>query len=174
MAVNDITIFETGAFGTVGSRRYISNLGATGINPGEPVYIVPGQPYVGPMATSKPVLTDGAQDYIVGIACSTSTQTASKPGVVDVIPIMPGMVFEISPATAATYGLTKGSESQATYNSLVGYRVTIDLTSSTYTLNASDGASNGCVVQYRDVNTAKGKVAFSFRQGCVYLGGPKG
>ncbi len=169
MANGDIGFFEQGAFGAIGTRRFLSKGTATAINPGEPVYVTTAVApfYVEAMSTNNPSIALNTA-YLVGIAQSLSTHTSTAAGVVDVFPAVPGVVYEISPNVAATYGLTRGSENQVTYNSLVGTRVLIDLTAGSYTLLSTEGINNGCVVEYRDATKAKGKVAFSFRQGCTY------
>mgnify|MGYP007071057837 CR=1 FL=1 len=88
---------------------------------------------------------------------STSTQTASVAGTVDVIPAAPGQLWLISPKVAAGF-----TDSQTNYNTQVGKRVLIDLTSSVYTILAVDGASQGCIVEWNDLSRYPGKVAFSF------------
>jgi len=171
MAVNDIQFLEPGAFSVIGTRRYRVGASATAINPGEPVYIqIGGQQYVLPMATSLPTtgtVINNQSTYLVGIAESTSTNTSTAAGVVDVFPAVQGVIYTIAPNVAATYGLA-ATPVQATYESMVGRRVTIDLTSSSYTINSTDGATNGCIVEWQDVTKANGRVAFSFRAACLY------
>lgn len=73
------------------------------------------------------------------------------------------MTFLCAPKTSATW------DTQSEYDALVGARITIDLTSGTYSMDASDGATNGCVVEPLDIAKYPGKVRFSFRQGASYL-----
>jgi hypothetical protein len=136
-----VTANSTGADGTV-SR----------IRPGEPVTKVAGAAGVLAAATNAPTTTL----RIVGVAASTSNETASVDGTVDVIPAMPGQQWLIAPKVAATWN------TQAKYNALVGSRVLIDNTTGTYTILATDGASNGCVVEFLDISKYPGLVAFSF------------
>jgi hypothetical protein len=169
MSVNDITFRKAGAFGTIGTRRYQVNSSATTIYPGEPVYAVMSPTltqYVAPFVDASPTST---LKYVVGIAENQSTQTTTAAGYVDVFPAIPGVEYLISPTTAATYGLTAGSENQTTYNALVGSRVTLQLSGGAYTINATDGTNNGCVVENADMFKTSGKVAFSFRQGYTYF-----
>jgi len=112
------------------------------------------------MATNKPVV---ATDYILGIAATASTNTASTAGYVEVVPVDSSDVWLISPNVAATW------DTQAEYDALVGKRVLIDLTSLKYTILAADGATNGCVIQPLDISKYPGKVAFSFRAGVSFL-----
>ena len=166
MSVNDITMFEPGQFGTIGSKKYYVAAGATAINFGEPVVLsaMGAGATASAMATSKPVVLT---DYVVGIAASASTQTATVGGVVDVFPLVRGAMYKIAPNVAATFGLAS-TPVQATYTALVGSRVTMDLTGGKYTLNSTDGPTYGCIVEYQDVKQANGKVLFSFRGSATY------
>ena len=160
MAVNDITVLVNPSFGVTGTRRVNVAAGATTINPGEPVSHALGAVTVTALATNKPVV---ATDFLEGIAMSTSTQTASVAGYVDVLPLVPGQVFLISPKAPTSW------DTQAEYDALLGKRVLLDLTSTTYTILAADGATSGCVIMPLDVTKYPGKVAFAFRNGCNYL-----
>lgn len=160
-------MYEPGAFGVVGTKKYVLGGGVGAVNAGEPIGFkaLGANSYVIPLATSTPVVNT---DYVVGISASTvSSSTSSQ--VIDVFPLVKGAMYLISPKVAATYGLGS-TPVQATYTALVGSRVTFDLTSSTYTINSTDGATNGLVVEYIDVTKAGGKVAFSVRDNCQYVG----
>lgn len=128
------------------------------INAGEPVQKLAGAagasafPNNGPTATIR----------IMGVAASASNETSTVAGTVQVIPANPGQLWLIAPKVAATWN------TQAKYNGLVGARVLIDLTSSTYTLLAADGAGNGCIVEFLDISKYPGMVAFSFSPLCDY------
>ena len=135
----------------------------TNINVGEPVAKALGNStgnVVTPLATNKPVV---GTDYIAGIAATTSQATASLAGTVQVSLVTPNDILLISPKVAATW------DTQAAYDALVGARVLLDLTAGVYTILATDGATNGCVVQPLDISKYPGKVAFSFRNGANYL-----
>ena len=54
-------------------------------------------------------------------------------------------------------------------DALVGDRVLIDLTTGSYTILATDGATNGCVIMPLDISKYPGKVRFAFRNGVSYL-----
>lgn len=157
----DIVLLQDGQFGAKGSRRYAVAASSTLIYPGEPVAKALGTSgsIVTPMATNSPQV---GTHYLAGIATSKSTNTASAVGVVDVMPISPDSVFLIAPKVAATW------DTQAEYDALVGARVLIDLTSSTYTILASDSSGNGCVIEPLDIAKYPGKVAFSFRGATRY------
>jgi hypothetical protein len=156
MALGDITILEQGSTNGRGSRVCNVAAGATTINAGEPVARALGAATVTAMATNKPVV---ATDFLVGIAMTTSTQTASAAGTVEVFPINNGTTYLIAPKVAATF------DTQDEYDALVGDRVLIDLTTGVYTILATDGATSGCVIQPLEVAKYPGKVAFAFRAG---------
>lgn len=164
MALGDIQILESNnGFGINGSVRYAVAASATLINAGEPVAKVLGNAsgnVVAPASTNTPVV---GTDFYAGIAASTSTNTASAAGVVDVFPMDTKTVYLISPKVAASW------DTQAEYDALVGARVLLDLTSSTYTILAADGSTYGCVVMPLNIATYPGKVAFAFRAGVNFL-----
>lgn len=114
------------------------------------------------MGNRKPTITF-LTDYLAGIATSTSTQTASADGTVDVQFLSPGVVYLVAPNSAAAF------DTQAEYDALVGDRVLLDLTDGVFTILATDGANNGCVIEPLDIKLYPGKVAFSIRAGVNYL-----
>lgn len=160
MAVGDITIFESAASAKMaGGLKYKVTANSTGsngsvsrINPGEPVTKVAGAAGVLAAATNAPTTTL----RIVGVALDTSTETASVDGTVTVMPSTNGQLFLISPNSTTAW------DTQSEYNALCGARVLIDNTAGTYTILATDSASNGCVVEYLDISKYPGKVCFSF------------
>ncbi len=156
MALGDIIELESTNVGSRGSRTYQVDAQATIINAGEPVARALGATSVTACATNAGQV---GTDYIVGIAQTTSNNVAASniAGTVEVLPLNNGSTFLIKPKVAATYA------TQALYNNLVGKRVLIDLTSSSYTLLASDSSGNGLVIQALDVARYPGKVAFAFR-----------
>lgn len=153
MATGDIFPLENSNSSKMGGAlKYYVAASSTVINAGEPVQKLAGAAGVTAMVTSAPTTTD----RVVGVAATASTQTSSVAGEVTVVTAAPGQVWLIAPKTAATW------DTQTKYNALVGSRVTIDLTSGSYTLNATDGAGNGCIVEYIDIATYPGLVAFSW------------
>lgn len=164
MSLRDITLKDSNnGHGVPGSKRFTVAAGATTINSGEPVAKTLGNStgnVVTAAATNFPVV---GTDYCAGIATSTSTQTASAAGTVDVQFLTPGTVYLVAPKVAATW------DTQAEYDALVGARVLLDLTAGVYTILASDSANNGCVVEPLDISLFPGKVAFSIRAGANYL-----
>jgi hypothetical protein len=154
MASGDIVILEQTSTGGRGSRLYNVALGATAIKAGEPVVRALGATSVTAMATNKPLV---GTDYVVGIAQTDSTQTASAAGSLQVLPITNGTTFLIKANDTTAW------DTQAEYDNLVGKRVVIDLTSSSYTILSTDATGNGCVVMPLDINKYPGRVAFAFR-----------
>lgn len=160
MAKGDIQPFEnSNASKMPGSLKYAVNSGTTAsIAAGEPVQKAAGAAYVAQAATNFPTTTL----RVVGVAASASTETASVIGTVDVYPATNGQLWIIAPKVAATWN------TQAKYNALVGSRVLIDLTTATFTILATDGAGNGCIVEYIDIARYPGMVAFSWSPLCDY------
>lgn len=156
MALGDITVLDQSSITGRGSRRYNVATNATVINAGEPVARVLGATSVTACATNAGQV---GTDYIVGIAQTTSTNTtgANGTGVVNVLPLNSSTTYIIKPTVAASW------DTQAEYDALVGKRVLIDLTTSSYTLLATDAVGNGCVVMPLDIAKYPGKVAFAFR-----------
>jgi hypothetical protein len=162
MALNDITIYDEGAFGYPGEITYKVAASATLIYPGEPVAKALGAYVVTPSATTEPTVADG--DLMCGIAASTSTNTASAVGYVNVIKLDPRVTYLCAPTTAASW------DTQAEYDLLVGDRVVLALSSGTYTVGATDNAAYGLVVEPLDISKYPGKVRFSIRPAATYLG----
>lgn len=160
MALGDITVYDAGSVGSVTSERYAVAASATLIYAGEPVNKELGGAPVDPAATNTPVV---ATDWWAGIAASTSTNTAGAAGVVDVFVLQKGVSYLVAPKVAATWN------TQSEYDALVGARVLIDLTSSSYTILAADGSTYGLVVMPLDVAKFPGKVRFAIRQAVDYL-----
>jgi len=160
-ARNDIQLMSSkNGFGYPGTKRVLVAASATLIYPGDPVTVALGAAVGTSMATNKPVV---ATDFLAGIAATTSTNTASAAGYVEVVPINSGDVWLISPNDSTAF------DTQAEYDALVGDRVLLDLTASKYTILAADGSTYGCVIQPLDITKYPGKVAFSFRAGVSQL-----
>ena len=161
MALGDITIYDEGAFGYPGDEEFAVAASATTIKAGEPVSWALGGYVVTPMATNKPVI---GTDYLAGIAATTSTNTAAAAGTVRVTKPLPGMSYLIAPLAPTSF------DTQAEYDLLVGDRVLFDLTSSTYTITATDGATYGLTILPLDIKKYPGKVRFAIRTGATTLG----
>jgi hypothetical protein len=164
MAANSFEIFDDGTL-IPGSKRYaVRGAGrAAGIKVGEFVCGTLGSPYAtawtpgGAASTAKPVV---ATDYVFGLAASTSTEIVGTDGVVDVIPMLPGLTYLGAPQTAASW------DTQAEYDALVGDRVLLSYTAAgVFTVFHTDGSTYGCVVEPLDITLHPGKVRFSLRQG---------
>lgn len=161
MALGDITIYDQGSFGYAGDVKFTVAAGAVGsILAGEPVAKALGAAVVTAAATNTPVV---ATDFFAGIAATTSTDTVAADGTVQVTKLTDGVSYLIAPKVAATW------DTQAEYDALVGDRVLLDLTGGVYTILATDGATNGCVVLPLDIKVYPGKVRFAFRSGVNYL-----
>lgn len=160
MAKGDIQPLENaGATKMGGSLKYVVASGAlASINAGEPVQKAAGTAFVAALSTNSPTTTN----RIVGVSASASTDTVAATGLVDVVPAAPGQIWLIAPKVAATWN------TQTKYNNLVGSRVLIDLTAGVYSILATDGASNGCIVEYLDIVRYPGMVAFSWSPLCDY------
>ncbi len=161
--LGDIQIYSEGAFGYPGDVGFCVGASSTLINAGEPVAKSLGNTagsVVTPAATNTPVV--GTDNY-AGIAATTSTNTSTRPGSVKVTQLLPGITYLIAPNVAATFA------TQALYDALVGARVLLDLTTGTYTILASDGSTNGCVIMPLDVTTFPGRVRFAFRNAVSFL-----
>ncbi len=161
--LGDIQVFTEGAFGYPGDDAFCVGKSSTLINAGEPVLKCLGNTegsFVSPMPTNEPVV---GTNFLAGIAATTSTNTSSAPGSVRVTKLLPGITYLIAPNVAATW------DTQAEYDSLVGARVLLDLTTGTYTILAADGSTFGCVIMPLDITTFPGKVRFAFRNAVSYL-----
>ncbi len=169
MALGDLVVLDQNSITGAGARLYNVAAG-TAILAGEPVSIVTlGDVTVVPAPTAFP---DASAHLMVGIAATSSTNTASAAGTVNVVEVNPNLVYLIAPTTAASW------DTQAEYDALVGKRVliansaTVSATpgnSGSYTLGASDSTNNGCVVKALDISRYPGKVAIAFRAGNSYL-----
>ena len=155
MALGDIQPhMNAGSSKTDGALPFLVVSGTTAsIKAGEPV-----QKAALGVAGASAFPTNGPSTSIriVGVAASTSTETASAAGTVMVIPANPGQTWRIAPKVLTTWN------TQAKYNALVGSRVLIDLTGGVYTILAADNVANGCIVEYLDIAAYPGQVAFSF------------
>ena len=165
MAINDVVLYEDGAVNYPGDIKFAVAASATLIYKGEPTLKTLGNTTgycVSPLTDAKPQVS--AASLTAGIAASTSTNTASAAGTVEVTKLDPRATYLCAPTTAASW------DTQAEYDALVGARVTFQLSGGVYTVNASDNAAYGLVVQPLDINAYPGKVRFSIRQAATYLG----
>lgn len=167
MALGDVLLLRDPSFGSIGSRTaQVASGAAASIKAGEFVLGALGSQYVVVWTasnTAKPVV---ATDFVAGLSATTSTDTASAAGIVEIIPLVPGQVFLMNADVAATYGVG-ATPNQTTYNALVGDRVLLKTSAGgVQTILAVDGSTNGFVVQDLDVNKVTGgKVAIAARAG---------
>jgi hypothetical protein len=160
MAKGDIQPFENSGTKNTGAIKMLVQANSNGssgsagnILPGEPVTRAAGVAYVLAAVNNSGTTTL----RIAGVAASQSTETASVDGTVDVIPSAPGQLWMMKWKTVGTDWNT-----QANYNAHIGDRMLIDLTTGNYTMLASDGASQACIVQYNDLTRYPGVVVFTF------------
>jgi len=159
MATGDILLYTpVDRVGTV--KMKVTSGTTASIHAGELVLTSLGSPYVTVWTagnSAKPVV---ATDYVAGLAMSASTETASAAGYVEVLPLIPGVIYLGNPDTAATW------DTQAEYDLLVGDRVLLACSAGgVQTVLATDGAGQGLIVEPLDVSKYPGKVAFSLRYG---------
>lgn len=155
MSLGDFKIVKTGGLSNVPTYRFNVQAGATTIYAGEPVKVASaGAQYVVKSADAEPVT--GTPTF-VGIAQSTSTQTASADGYVDVYKPIQGVVFRGSAKNKANIA------TQANVNTLKNRRSVLDLTSGVYTVDesAADASTNGIVIV--DGDPVKGTLDFEIR-----------
>lgn len=164
MSLGDLEFFSDGPFGNPGSTRWgVQPTGtAATINAGEPVVKTLGGTFVAYMQTSRPSV---GTDWLVGVAQSTSTETTTANGVVDVYNIFAeDVTFLITPAAPTTW------DTQLEYDNLVGKRVLLQRSSAgLYTCLAADETFNGCLVMPLDILKHPGKVRIQFRKGLNIL-----
>ncbi len=159
--LGDIQIYSEGAFGYPGDDVYTVDSGTTAsITAGTPVKKALGSAFVAAESTNTPVV---ATDYWAGIAATTSNETSALAGQVRVTKMSQNLTYLIAPKVAATF------DTQAEYDALVGDRVLLDLTSSTWTILAADSATYGCVIMPLDIAKTPGQVRFAIRNGVNYL-----
>lgn len=172
MAKNDFSIQYPPDHGANRTSLFLVIPGTTSsINAGEFVIKPLGAGsanYAKAFTASQSLQPQVGTDYVAGFAMSTSTETTTATGFVEVFYLDPATIYYGVPATPANFGLTQGSLSQATYNLQVGKRVLIQVSNGVFTVLSTDGSNNGLVVEYADVTTTNGKVAFSLRGGLAY------
>lgn len=170
MAKNDFVAFAPVIDGADVVHQFLVAPGTTSsINAGEFATKALGtNTYAKAFTASQALQPQVGTDYLAGFAMSTSTETTTATGFVEILYMDPAQIYLANPKTAANFGLTAGSLSQATYNAQVGKRVLIDVTAGVHTVLSTDNVNSGLVVEYVDVTTTNGKVAFSLRGGLAY------
>lgn len=165
MALGDVQILKAGPFGDIGSDEQMVQAGAVAsIKAGELVLKTLGSQYVLVWTASNSAKPVAGTDFLAGYSQTTSTETASVDGTVQIMKLLPGQVFLGNPDVAATW------DTQAEYDALVGDRVLLKTSAAgVQTILATDGATNGLVVEPLNVSKNPGKVAFAIRAACSYL-----
>jgi hypothetical protein len=158
MAQGDVILREPAIFSSNPTKRYQVAASATLIYPGEPVYLAASEDAV--VVKSATVLPTTAAPTAVGIAATTSTNTATLAGYVDVHDAiaLPGQVY-LCKALDAT-----AINTQAKYDALVNERCAFDLTTGTFTIQTtSAGGTDGLVIVASEIKKFPGYVAFEYR-----------
>lgn len=140
MSLDNFTLVKQAGHSSAPTYTYSVQAGATTINRGEPVKLasISGD-YVVPSADAEPVV--GTPTFL-GIAASTSNQTASADGTVEVYRALPGFVFRAKAKTLSTV------DTAAEIAALKNNHVVLDLTSSVYTIDAAaaHAGTNGVII----------------------------
>lgn len=165
--LGDIIIYkQASSQGGRGSQSITVVASAGTIAAGEPVLIVAGASAVLPNQSTNlltvpspfvPYSVSGTG--LLGIAQTTSSNTATLAGSVDFTPAESDTVYLIKANASASIA------TQTLYNALIGHRVLIDLTSGSYTMLTTDSALNGCIIRPLNVVKFPGVIAFSFVDG---------
>lgn len=164
MAKGDIGIKNPGGHSNVPTITCQTEAAATDIKAGEFVkWKSAGSPYVIPLANGD--LTIGTDTQIVGLAASDSDHTSSADGTCDVYLPLPGIVYKAKATTSGNF------DTQSEIDALVGDRVVMTLSSSTYTIDedAGDGATNAFYIIGGDPLTSE--VWFTVRLDATFLSG---
>ncbi len=157
MARGDISIIK----GAGPAVEFQTEAASTAFFAGEPVKLkAAGSPYA--IVCVDGDLTIGTDTVFLGIAASDSTHTASADGVVRVYMVTPTTILR---AKAKTYSTV---DTQSEINALCGDRVVLDLTSSTWTIDAGagDGANNAFYILGGD--PIRGTIDFNCRLDSAY------
>lgn len=113
------------------------------------------------LATTGPTTADGRR--FAGIAKSDSTDTGAAAGVVQVWLPLPGVIYSGKATSSAA------ADTAAEIAALVGKRVTLDLTSTTWSVltSATDAAANGIVIVGGDYRSYE--IYFTVAPGVTFL-----
>lgn len=155
MSLGNVSVIDPGGLNLPPARPWPVAAAATTINAGEPCKL--SSTYAVPSADAEPVTS---APTFLGIAQSTSTQTSSVDGSVDVMPVIPGVVYACKAKSSAAF------DTAAEIQALIGALVLFDLTSSTYTVDTASAAStNGLVIVGGEAATST--VYFMLRLGAT-------
>jgi len=160
MAKNDIKSWKSRS--QLDPTEFQTEAGSTAFYAGEPVKLkAAGSPYA--IVCVDGDLTIGTDPVFLGFAATDSTHTASADGVVKVYVPREGDIWRAKAKTSTTV------DTQAEINALVGDRVVLDLTSTTWTVDAGagDNAANAFYILGGNPTTAE--VYFAVRSDATYL-----
>lgn len=164
MARNDIKLQDNGPFSAVPTWEF-------GLIPATPISIKAGEPAKmtnNTGGTGVILFADAdperGTDLVVGVAASDSTESATASGVVQLYKPLPGVVWKAKAKTAST------ADTEAEIIDLRGKKVVIDLTSSTFTVDAAAtyAAFNGLIIVGGDATNSS--LYFEFAQSCTLHG----
>ena len=160
MALGNVSIYSPGGNNLPPAQLFRTEAAGTAINAGEPVQIGgTGRNYVIPLADAEPTTTE----TMLGIASTTSTQTASADGVVYVQLCLPGIIYQCLATTPANVN------TDAELLAILNDRVAFDLAAGVYTVdeNQGDANTNGLTIIGGDIST--GMIYFFVREVCTDL-----
>lgn len=161
MAIANIRIVNAGGSWVVPTLKFLGEAAATAMYAGEPVKAkAAGSKYAIPLADAEPVI--GTTTRVLGIAATSSTQTASADGEVYVYDANDTQIVYAAKAKSSA-----AADTQAEIDALIGKRVLLDLTSSTYTVDTAtaDGNTNGVIIVGGNPDTSE--IYFQFRPAAV-------
>lgn len=154
MALGDVSIISPGGSNLPSAWSFRVGSGTTeAIEAGEPVKLSGNNVVL--MATGDPEV---GTDVVVGIATSTSTETATTDGTVDVVVPTPGLVFSCKATTPGNM------DTDAELEAILYDRVTFDLTSTTFTVDEDEGDDTAHGLRIVGGNIVTGDVYFIIRQ----------
>ncbi len=151
MALANVSPYSQGGAMLPAAFPFRTEAAATAILAGEPVKIGgTGSNYVVPLADAEPTTSV----LMMGIAATSSTQTATADGTVDVYLASPEVIWECKAKSAAA--IDTAAELLGILNDVVAF----DLTSGEYTVETASAAStNG--LRILGGNISKGTVYFN-------------
>jgi len=159
MAANDVRIKDS--YVPVPTREFQVAASATLIYPGEPVKLsAAGAVDVIKLADNEPVI--GTTTQVIGIAATTSTNTAAAAGKVKVYIPIPGVIYECAATTKANI------DTQAELDALANDCVLFDLTSTTFTVDENAGHASTSGIQIVGGDPAKGVIYFTIRPAATF------
>jgi len=157
MARGDISIIK----GCGPAVEFQTEANSTAIYAGEPVKLkAAGSPYA--IACVDGDLTIGTDTVFLGIAATDSTHTTAADGVVRVYMVTATTVLR---AKAKTYSTV---DTQSEINALVGDRVVLDLTSTTWTIDAAAGENSANAFYILGGDPVRGTIDFNCRLDACY------